>query len=311
MNYQHAFHAGNFADVHKHIVLTRVLEYLRQKPAPFRVVDTHAGAGRYDLLGPQAARSGEWRDGIERLFAAPRSGAAGTDSAQALVAPYLDIVAALNPGGTLRLYPGSPLIVKALLRRQDRLIACELEPSAAASLQVVLHGDARAKALAIDGWMALFANIPPKERRGLIVIDPPYEEGVEFTRLFDTLAQAHRKWASGLYLLWYPIKMTGITGLSSTFSSVPPDGYRRRQQSSRRDGADALARRLRRAGIPKILRCELSIGPARADGALTGSGLIVVNPPFPLERELRVLLPALVRWLAPTGTYRLDWLSRE
>jgi 23S rRNA (adenine2030-N6)-methyltransferase len=285
MNYQHAFHAGNFADVHKHIVLTRVLEYLRQKPAPFRVVDTHAGAGRYDLLGPQAARSGEWRDGIERLFAAPRSGAAGTDSAQALVAPYLDIVAALNPGGTLQLYPGSPLIVKALLRRQDRLIACELEPSAAASLQVVLHGDARAKALAIDGWMALFANIPPKERRGLIVIDPPYEEGVEFTRLFDTLAQAHRKWASGLYLLWYPIKA--------------------------REAPDALARRLRRLSVPKILRCELSIAPPRAEGALAGSGLIIVNPPFPLERELRVILPVLRRLLAPMGAYRLDWLSGE
>ena len=285
MNYQHAFHAGNFADVHKHIVLTRVLEYLRQKPAPFRVVDTHTGAGRYDLLGPQAARSGEWRDGIERLFAAPRSGAAGTDSAQALVAPYLDIVAALNPGGTLRLYPGSPLIVKALLRRQDRLIACELEPSAAASLQVVLHGDARAKALAIDGWMALFANIPPKERRGLIVIDPPYEEGVEFTRLFDTLAQAHRKWASGLYLLWYPIKA--------------------------REAPDALARRLRRLSVPKILRCELSIAPPRAEGALAGSGLIIVNPPFPLERELRVILPVLRRLLAPMGAYRLDWLSGE
>jgi len=285
MNYQHAFHAGNFADVHKHIVLTRVLEYLRQKPAPFRVVDSHAGAGRYDLLGPQAARSGEWRDGIERLFAAPRSGAAGTDSAQALVAPYLDIVAALNPGGTLRLYPGSPLIVKALLRRQDRLIACELEPSAAASLQVVLHGDARAKALAIDGWMALFANIPPKERRGLIVIDPPYEEGVEFTRLFDTLAQAHRKWASGLYLLWYPIKA--------------------------REAPDALARRLRRLSVPKILRCELSIAPPRAESALAGSGLIIVNPPFPLERELRVILPVLRRLLAPMGAYRLDWLSGE
>ena len=285
MNYQHAFHAGNFADVHKHIVLTRVLEYLRQKPAAFRVVDTHAGAGRYDLLGPQAARSGEWRDGIERLFAAPRSGAAGTDSAQALVAPYLDIVAALNPGGTLRLYPGSPLIVKALLRRQDRLIACELEPSAAASLQVVLHGDARAKALAIDGWMALFANIPPKERRGLIVIDPPYEEGVEFTRLFDTLAQAHRKWASGLYLLWYPIKA--------------------------REAPDALARRLRRLSVPKILRCELSIAPPRAESALAGSGLIIVNPPFPLERELRVILPVLRRLLAPMGAYRLDWLSGE
>ena len=285
MNYQHAFHAGNFADVHKHIVLTRVLEYLRQKPAAFRVVDTHAGAGRYDLLGPQAARSGEWRDGIGRLFAAPRSGAAAPDSAQALVAPFRDIVAALNPGGTLRLYPGSPLIVKALLRRQDRLIACELEPSAAASLQAVLHGDARVKALAIDGWMALFANIPPKERRGLIVIDPPYEEGVEFTRLFDTLAQAHRKWASGLYLLWYPIKA--------------------------REVPDALARRLRRLSVPKILRCELSIAPPRADGALAGSGLIIVNPPFPLERELRVILPVLRRLLAPMGAYRLDWLSGE
>jgi 23S rRNA (adenine2030-N6)-methyltransferase len=285
MNYQHAFHAGNFADVHKHIVLTRVLEYLRQKSAAFRVVDTHAGAGRYDLLGPQATRSGEWRDGIGRLFAAPRSGAAGTDSAQALVAPYLDIVAALNPSRTLRLYPGSPLIVKALLRRQDRLIACELEPSAAASLQAVLHGDARAKALAIDGWMALFANIPPKERRGLIMIDPPYEEGVEFARLFDTLAQAHRKWASGLYLLWYPIKA--------------------------REAPDALARRLRRLSVPKILRCELSIAPPRAEGALAGSGLIIVNPPFPLERELRVILPVLTRLLAPMGAYRLDWLSGE
>ena len=309
MNYQHAFHAGNFADVHKHIVLTRVLEYLRQKSAAFRVVDTHAGAGRYDLLGPQAARSGEWRDGIERLFAAPRSGAAGTDSAQALVAPYLDIVAALNPGGTLRLYPGSPLIVKALLRRQDRLIACELEPSAAASLQAVLHGDARAKALAIDGWMALFANIPPKERRGLIVIDPPYEEGVEFTRLFDTLAQAHRKWASGLYLLWYPIKDVEDAEKLATIATIPPDSCRRRQL--RRKGVDTLVRRLRRSGIPKILRCELSIGSGRTEGGLTGSGLIIVNPPFPLERELRAILPTLVRWLTPAATYRLDWLSGE
>jgi 23S rRNA (adenine2030-N6)-methyltransferase len=283
MNYQHAFHAGNFADVHKHIVLTRVLDYLRQKPAAFRVVDTHAGAGRYDLLGSQATRSGEWRDGIGRLFAMPRSGAAATDPAQALFAPYLGIVAALNPGGTLRLYPGSPLIIKALLRRQDRLIACELEPKAAASLKAVLHGDARAKTLAIDGWMALFANIPPKERRGLIVIDPPYEESIEFARLCETLAQAYRKWANGLYLLWYPIKA--------------------------REAPDALARRLQQLSVPKILRCELTIAPLRADGGLVGSGLIIVNPPFPLERELRVILPALMRILAPRGAYHLDWLS--
>ena len=133
--------------------------------------------------------------------------------------------------------------------------------------------------------MALFANIPPKERRCLIVIDPPYEEGVEFTRLFDTLAQAHRKWASGLYLLWYPIKA--------------------------REAPDALARRLRRLSVPKILRCELSIAPPRAESALAGSGLIIVNPPFPLERELRVILPVLRRLLAPMGAYRLDWLSGE
>ena len=311
MNYQHAFHAGNFADVHKHIVLTRILDYLRQKPAAFRVIDTHAGAGLYNLLGPQAARSGEWRDGIGRLFAMPRSGAAGTDSMEVLVAPYLDIIAALNPGGTLRLYPGSPLIVKALLRTQDRLIACELEPTAAALLKAALYGDARAKVLSIDGWVGLFANIPPKERRGLIVIDPPYEETVEFARLSDALAQAYRKWPNGLYLLWYPIKSIEKTRFSQVFSTVPPASSRRQQTVYRREGADTLAWRLRRTGIPKLLRCELSIGPARGEGGLTGSGLIVVNPPFPLERELRMLLPALVRILAPTGGYRLDWLSGE
>jgi 23S rRNA (adenine2030-N6)-methyltransferase len=285
MNYQHAFHAGNFADVHKHVVLTRILDYLREKPAAFRVIDTHAGAGRYDLFGPQATRSGEWREGIGRLFARPQTGGGKADPAPALLAPYLDVVAALNPGGTLRVYPGSPLIVKALLRRQDRLIACESEPKAAASLKAALRGDARAKALAIDGWIALSANIPPKERRGVLVIDPPYEDVGDFVRLSDALAQAHRKWPSGLYLLWYPIKA--------------------------REAPDALARRLRRLNVPKILRCELSVAPPQVEAALTGSGLIVVNPPFPLERELRVLLPALARSLAARGSYRLDWLAAE
>jgi 23S rRNA (adenine2030-N6)-methyltransferase len=289
MNYRHAFHAGNFADVHKHLVLTRILHYLRQKPAAFRVIDTHAGAGRYELLGPQSARSGEWRDGIGRLFATQRSNGKEIDPARALLAPYLELVAALNPGGTLRLYPGSPLIAQALLRRQDRLIACELEPAAAAALKAALHGDARVKALAIDGWMALFANIPPKERRGLILIDPPYEENLEFARLSDSLVQAHRKWPTGVYLLWYPIKA--------------------------RAAPDALARRLRRLSVPKILRCEFSIAPAHADGALAGSGLIIVNPPFALEGELRVILAALTRLLAPAVSprpaYRLDWLAGE
>jgi 23S rRNA (adenine2030-N6)-methyltransferase len=316
MNYQHAFHAGNFADVLKHVVLTRILVYLRQKPAAFRVIDTHAGAGRYDLLGPQAARSGEWRDGVARLFDKSRFntsqlGASESAVAQALLAPYFDIIAALNSNGALRLYPGSPLIVKALLRRQDRLVACELEPNAAAALKAALRGEPRAKTLTIDGWMALYANIPPKERRGLVLIDPPYEESADFLRLSDALAEAHRKWPSGLYLLWYPIKSYENRGVLTTFSEIPPAGYRDRQQNraDRREGTDTLMRQLRRSGIPKLLRCELSIGPARGEGGLTGSGLIIVNPPFPLERELRVLLPALVRILAPTGGYRLDWLS--
>jgi 23S rRNA (adenine2030-N6)-methyltransferase len=304
MNYQHAFHAGNFADVHKHAVLARILEHLRQKPAAFRVIDTHAGSGRYDLFGAEAERAQEWRDGIGRIFVALRTNTykqkmQGT-SAQTLLAPYLDAVAALNRDGDsrdndlpdadprdgeLRFYPGSPLIALALMRRQDRLIACELELRAAASLKAVLQGDRRAKVLAIDGWMALNANVPPKERRGLVLVDPPYEESADFSRLSAALAEAHRKWPTGIYLLWYPIK--------------------------ERDAADALARRLRKLAVPKILRCEMLLGAPRADVGLIGSGLIVVNPPYTLYDELRIILPALGNLLRGNFTYRLDWLAEE
>ena len=284
MNYQHAFHAGNFADVHKHVVLTLILQHLRSKPAAFRVIDTHAGAGRYDLQGPEAARAGEWRNGIARVFPVRQSGADAA-GARAQLAPYLNIVASLNPGGELRLYPGSPLIVKALLRPQDRLVACELEPRAAGSLQTALRGESRAKVLPLDGWMGLNANVPPKERRGLILIDPPYEKTDDFDHLSGAFARAHRKWPTGLYLLWYPIKT--------------------------RDAADALARRLRRSGIAKIMRCELLVGKPRPDAGLLGSGLILANPPYPLESELEVVLPTLTRLFGPGGSHRLDWLARE
>ncbi len=283
MNYQHAFHAGSFADVHKHAVLTRILEHLRAKPAAFRVIDSHAGAGRYDLSGPEATRSGEWHAGIERVLRA--SQALRDGDARALLKPYLDIVAALNIGGDLRLYPGSPLIAKARLRQQDRLIACEIEPRATASLKIALRGDPRAKVLVIDGWMAVNANVPPKERRGLVLIDPPYEDAGDFTRLSVALGEAYRKWPTGIYLLWYPIK--------------------------ERDAPDALARRLGRLGVAKVLRCEITRGPPRPDAGLVGSGLVVVNSPYPLERELRVLIPALIRVFSPNAGYRLDWLARE
>ena len=178
MNYRHAFHAGGPADVVKHAVLARILVHLCNKPAAFRVIDTHAGAGLYDLRGPEATRSPEWRDGIARLLAAPIDG-----EAAALLAPYLDAVRALNPGGELAAYPGSPVVARALLRSQDRLVACELEPSAAAALAHNLGGDRRAKAIAIDGWTALNAYVPPPERRGVVLIDPPFEATDEFSRL--------------------------------------------------------------------------------------------------------------------------------
>jgi 23S rRNA (adenine2030-N6)-methyltransferase len=270
MNYRHAFHAGNFADVVKHAVLSRLLVHLCGKPAAYRAIDTHAGAGLYDLAGPEAARGGEWHDGIERLL-----GAHIGEDLRALLAPYLDAVAACNPPGRLITYPGSPALVRAFLRPQDRLVACELEPNAAAGLARNFAHDRRIKAIAIDGWTALNAYVPPKERRGLVLIDPPFEEGEDFSRLAQGLEGAHRKWASGIYLMWYPIKA--------------------------REQPDALARRLRRSGIGKILRAEISIAPRLAPPAqsrLAGCGLIVVNPPWRLEQELQVLLPGLAAILA-------------
>jgi 23S rRNA (adenine2030-N6)-methyltransferase len=282
MNYRHAFHAGNFADVLKHAVLVRILLHLRAKPAAFRVIDTHAGAGRYDLAGPEATRSLEWREGIGRLVAAPLG-----EPARLLLAPYLDAIAALNKPGNLTCYPGSPALVRAFLRAQDRLLACELEPNAAAALARTLAGDRRCKALAIDGWTALHAYVPPKERRGLVLVDPSFEDAGDFARLGEALEAAQRKWAGGTYLLWYPIK--------------------------ERAGPDALARRLRRSGIAKILRVELSLGGTRADNRLGACGLIVVNPPWTLADELAILLPELAAILSAGsgGAHRVDWVASE
>ncbi len=282
MNYRHAFHAGNFADVFKHVVLCRILHYLRGKPAAFRVIDTHAGAGLYDLQSAEASRGGEWRDGICRLMAARLDAPVAT-----LLAPYLEAVGALNERGCLKLYPGSPALARAWLRPQDRLIACEIEPQAAAALGQNLRGDVRIKTLAVDGWTALGAYVPPKERRGLVLIDPPFEQDSDFSRLGRGTAAALRKWATGIYLLWYPIKD--------------------------RSGPDALAKSLRRIGSAKILRVELNVGPLSDPTRLNGCGLILINPPWTLENELAVLLPALVDILGRSAQacFRLDWLVRE
>src|SRR4030081_2565495 len=206
MNYRHAFHAGGFADVIKHIVLVRMLTYRQEKQAPFRVIDSHAGAGLYDLTSDEARRSGEWLTGIARIMQARFS-----ETTAPLIKPYLDIVRAFNPDRELKAYPGSPLIARALLRPQDRLTACEVEPGARKRLIDALRRDTQARVVDLDGWMALPAFVPPKERRGLVLIDPSFEQKDEFERLAEGFAQAFAKWPTGGYLLWYPVKSRRAT----------------------------------------------------------------------------------------------------
>src|ERR1700728_3063043 len=220
MNYRHAFHAGGFADVIKHIVLVRILTYLQEKQAPFRVIDTHAGAGVYDLTSEEARRGAEWLTGIARVMQARFS-----ETTLPLVAPYLDIVRAFNPQRDLTVYPGSPLIARALLRPQDRLTACEVEPKARKRLVDALRHDPQARVVDLDGWMALPAFVPPNERRGLVLVDPPYEQKNEFERMAEGFAEAFVKWPTGSYLLWYPVKSRRATdGLARHVAEVAAAG---------------------------------------------------------------------------------------
>lgn len=282
MNYRHAFHAGNFADVVKHLILVRILEYLKRKETPFRVLDTHAGIGLYDLQGDEAGRTGEWVDGIGRLVAEGLAGEAGD-----LAAPYLTAVRAQNPDGTLRFYPGSPLLTRQLLREQDRLFALELHPQDAEALSENFAGDIQTRVTHLDGWAAMGTHLPPKEKRGLVLVDPPFEEKGEFARMAAALVKAHRRWPAGIYAFWYPIK-------------EPRD-------------VEAYIADLRTSNIGKILRLELTIRAPSAPPRLHGTGMIVVNPPFALEGEMQVLLPALAERLAEEGRggYRIEWVAGE
>jgi 23S rRNA (adenine2030-N6)-methyltransferase len=279
MNYRHAFHAGNFADVIKHIVLVRILLYLQEKNAAFRVIDTHAGAGIYDLTGEEAGRGGEWLTGIARIMQARFS-----EGVLPLVKPYLDIVRAFNSHpASLERYPGSPLIARALLRPQDRLTACEVEAGARKTLIDALRRDTQARVVDLDGWTALPAFVPPNERRGLVLIDPPYEHKDEFERLASGFSEAFAKWPTGSYLLWYPAKSRRAT--------------------------DELARRIVDAAGSarppgKCLRLEFSVAPQASDAGLTSAGLLVVNPPWTLAAELKTILLELEKPLGQGGAAR-------
>jgi 23S rRNA (adenine2030-N6)-methyltransferase len=278
MNYRHAFHAGNFADCIKHIVLIRILVYLHEKPSAFRIIDTHAGAGLYDLTSDEARRGGEWLTGIARIMQARFS-----DNTLQLLKPYLDIIRAFNPPGELKAYPGSPLIARALLRPQDRLTACEVADNARRDLIDALRRDTQAKVVDLDGWVALPAFVPPNERRGLVLIDPPFEAKDEFERLADRFAVAFAKWPTGIYVLWYPAK-------------------------SRR-AADELAHHVAEVAAAtkpagECMRLEFSIAPQVAGQALASTGLLIVNPPFKLHGELKTILPELEKPLGQGGAAR-------
>jgi 23S rRNA (adenine2030-N6)-methyltransferase len=282
MNYRHAFHAGNFADVVKHIILTRILAYLMKKDTAFRVIDTHAGIGLYDLFGNEAERTGEWQDGIARLIDAKPPAPFAE-----LIAPYLGAVRARNSDGHLRYYPGSPMITRHMLRSQDRLMALELHPSDAWALRKNFADDFQVRVTTLDGWAAMGTHLPPKEKRGLVLVDPPFEEKGEFTRMAQSLEKAHARWPGGIYAYWYPIKELREV--------------------------DAYVKALKASGIPKILRIELTIDTPTTPPRLHGTGMIVVNPPFVLEQEMRTILPVLAALLGVEGRGRwsVDWVAGE
>jgi 23S rRNA (adenine2030-N6)-methyltransferase len=282
MNYRHAFHAGNFADVVKHVVLALLVERLKEKEAAFRVIDTHAGIGLYDLTADEATRTGEWREGIGRLF--------GRDlepHLAGLVRPYLDAVRAACGGGALLRYPGSPMVARHLLRAQDRLTLTELHPDDAKTLAALFAGDRQVKVIHLDGWLALGSFVPPKERRGLVLVDPPFEEPGEFDRMLSGLAEAHRRWPTGIYALWYPVKDL--------------------------QAIDRFRLSLAASGIKRLLRAELIVRNRSAAGTFNGAGLVICNPPWQFAEAMETVLSGLKPILAsgPGAAVLVDPISGE
>jgi 23S rRNA (adenine2030-N6)-methyltransferase len=282
MNYRHIYHAGNFADVLKHAVLARLVRYMQNKDKAFRVLDTHAGIGLYDLSSEEAQKTGEWRDGIGRVLETEL-----VPQVADLLEPYLAAIRELNPEDGVRLYPGSPKLARMLFRPQDRLSAMELHPDDFQRLHRLFEGDHHVRITELDGWLALGAHLPPKEKRGIVLVDPPFEEEGEYERLVDGLAKAWRRFPGGTYCLWYPIK-----------KDAPIKQFH--------EALQALE-------IPKMLCAELTIKSDRGFTGLTGSGLIIVNPPFTLKDELHALLPALKDMLAQDrfASQRAFWLRGE
>jgi len=282
VNYRHAFHAGNFADVLKHTVLVGLIESLKQKNTPFCYVDTHAGSGRYALNSEESEKTGEFASGIKPML--------GVANLPSLLHIYLNLVRSFNAGtgSGLHTYPGSPLIVASLMRDNDRIAACELQPDEARRLKQEFSNDQRVACHERDGYEALKALLPPKEKRGLVLIDPPYEAQFdEFGIIINGLLDAHRRWPNGIYAVWYPIKL--------------------------RQDAEVFYRRLSTLPYSKILVAELCLHQPNSALRLNGCGMALINPPYRFEQALNEVLPVLAKILQQSryGTHGVRWLKQE
>lgn len=283
MNYRHAYHAGNFADVFKHIVLVACLEALKAKQTPFAYLDTHAGAGQYDLGGIEAQKTREYLDGITRLFHAERL--------PTLVHAYLNLTRSQANTSTLSgegLYPGSPAIAAALMRDQDRLHLCEIQDTEYTQLKQLFRTDSRVSVHQRDGYQALAALLPPKEKRGLVLIDPPFEgQADEFRIIEQSLNKALARWPTGVYAIWYPIKL--------------------------RTHIVAFHRWLKTQSPRKVLIAELMLHPDNSAMRLNGCGMALINPPYRIDKTLEECLPVLAKSLAQSrfSEHRLEWLVEE
>lgn len=277
MNYLHAYHAGNFADVVKHLTMAAIIGYLQRKAAPIRVIDMHAGSGRYALKGKQARATGEALSGITRLFenGNPQQPISFGPDVDEFAKPYLDVISRLNPGTELEIYPGSPLLARHLLRRDDRLTACELRDIEYFKLQKLFAGDPQVFTRNLDSWTHLKGLLPPDLKRALIIMDPPFEQPHEMERALDAISLSVKRFPMGTYMLWYPIKARYMA-----------DNW-----------AKSLAKRKPDLGVETILRAELYVRAPDNEDQLNGTGLFIINPPYTLQAMLDDALPVFQRHL--------------
>jgi 23S rRNA (adenine2030-N6)-methyltransferase len=283
MNYRHGFHAGNHADVLKHVILLMLVEALKAKPSPFFVLDTHAGRGRYLLGGEQSQRTGEAATGILRL--------AAHKGLSAPLKAYVQAVKAGNPVDGLLAYPGSPMLVAQALREGDRLAACELQSEEAQALKTLFAGDPKVAVHARDGYGAIKALLPPRigqDRfaRGLVLIDPPYEaQNEEYPLVCDAVAECLQRWPAAMVAVWYPIKQRrSLQPFYRRVASLPARG---------------------------TLAAELLVHPDDSPLRLNGSGMLLFNPPWQLDKALAPVMKTLDATLGETGgSHRVDWLRQ-